>query len=99
MRRRSFFCLSLFVISGIAVAAWAQEGHPLTGSWHGEWHPAAGQKIPIFIYMKWNSKAIEGTINPGRNAVPLKIANMDVSNWTAPSKGDTKDHNHIAVAG
>jgi len=99
MRRRSFFCLSLFVISGIAVEAWAQEGHPLTGSWHGEWHPAAGQKIPIFIYMKWNSKAIEGTINPGRNAVPLKIANLDASNWTVHFEADTKDQKHIAVDG
>jgi len=26
----------------------------LTGSWHGEWHPAAGQKVPILLYMKGN---------------------------------------------
>ena len=99
MRRRSFFGLILFVILGISVAAWAQEGHPLTGSWHGEWHPAAGQKIPIFIYMKWNSKTIEGTINPGRNAVPLKVANLDASNWTVHLEGDTKDQKHIVVDG
>jgi hypothetical protein len=79
--------------------SWAQEGHPLTGSWHGEWHPAAGQKIPIFIYMKWNSKAIEGTINPGRNAVPLKVADLDASNWTVHLEGDTKDQKHIVIDG
>jgi len=71
MRRRSVLWLILFAIPA---AVWAQEGHPLTGSWHGEWHPTAGQKIPILIYMKWNSKTIEGTINPGPKAVPLKVA-------------------------
>jgi hypothetical protein len=99
MRRRSFLGLSLLVLSGFAVAAWAQEGHPLTGSWHGEWHPAAGQKIPIFIYMKWNSKTIEGTINPGRNGVPLKVADLDASKWTVHFEADTKDQKHIVIDG
>ena len=99
MRRRSFFGLILSAVLLISVAAWAQEGHPLTGSWHGEWHPAAGQKIPIFIFMKWNSKTIEGTINPGRNAVPLKVANLDASNWTVHFEGDTKDQKHIVIDG
>jgi hypothetical protein len=99
MSRRSFFWRGLLLVSGISLAAWAQEGHPLTGSWHGEWHPSAGQKIPIFIYMKWNSKAVEGTINPGRNAVPLKVANLDASNWTVHFEADTKDQKHIVIDG
>ncbi len=99
MRRRSFFWLSLLAVTGIAGVIWAQEGHPLTGSWHGEWHPAAGQKIPILIYMKWNSKAIEGTINPGRNGVPLKVADLDASNWTVHFEADTKDQKHIVIDG
>jgi hypothetical protein len=99
MRRRSFFWLSLFAVPAIAVALWAQEGHPLTGSWHGEWHPAAGQKIPILLYMKWNSKAIEGTINPGPRAIPLKVADLDASNWTVHFEADTKDQKHIVIDG
>jgi hypothetical protein len=99
MRRRSFFWLSLFAVPAIAVALWAQEGHPLTGSWHGEWHPAAGQKIPILLYMKWNSKAIEGTINPGPKAIPLKVADLDASNWTVHFEADTKDQKHIVIDG
>ena len=97
MRKRTFSLL-LVLLSG-TVAVWAQEGHPLTGSWHGEWHPAPGQKIPLFIYMKWNSKVIEGTINPGPKAVPLKVADLDASNWTVHFEADTKDHKHIVIDG
>jgi hypothetical protein len=100
MRRRSFLWFSLLALTGIAGGViWAQEGHPLTGSWHGEWHPAAGQKIPVLIYMKWNSKAIEGTINPGRNGVPLKVADLDASNWTVHFEADAKDGKHIVIDG
>jgi hypothetical protein len=98
MLRRSVFWLSLFAVPGIAAALWGQEGHPLTGSWHGEWHPA-GQKIPVLLYMKWNSKAIEGTINPGPKAVPLKVADLDASNWTVHFEADAKDQKHIVIDG
>lgn len=99
MRGRYFLRPSIIALSAIAAALWAQEGHPLTGSWHGEWHPSAEQKVPILLYMKWNSKTIEGTINPGRNAEPLKIANLDASNWTVHLEADTKDQKHIVVEG
>jgi len=96
---RRLFLLSLFAVSGISLALWAQEGHPLTGSWHGEWHPTAGQKIPILLYMKWNSKAIEGSINPGPKSIPLKTADLDASNWTVHLEADTKDQKHIVIDG
>lgn len=97
MPRRLTTLLSLIV--ALAALAGAQEGHPLTGSWHGEWHPTPDKKIPVLIYMKWNSKAIEGTINPGRNAAPLKVAELDASNWTVHLEGDTKDQKHIVIDG
>jgi len=99
MRRRSVLSLGLFTLAGTTIAAWAQEGHPLTGSWHGEWHPTPDKKIPIFIYMQWNSKEIEGTINPGPKGVPLKVANLDASNWTVHFEADTKDNKHIVIDG
>jgi hypothetical protein len=99
MHAKSFLWLSLFALSGIAVTTSAQEGHPLTGSWHGEWHPAVGQKTPVLLYMKWNSKSIEGTINPGPKAVPLKVADLDAANWTVHFEAETKDQKHIVIDG
>ena len=81
------FCALVCVV---ALPVVAQEGHPLTGSWHGEWH-AGSENHPVLFYMKWNSKQVEGTINPGPNAMPLKVATLDPSNWTVHFEADGKD--------
>lgn len=99
MRRRSFVGLVLFATTASGVALWAQEGHPLTGSWHGEWRPASGKKLPIFIFMKWNSTAIEGKINPGPKGVPIQLATLDADNWTVHLEAESKDHKHIVIDG
>lgn len=49
--------------------------------------------------MKWNSKTIEGTINPGPKAVSLKTADLDASKWTVHLEADTKDRKHIVIDG
>jgi len=84
-------------------SAIAQEGHPLTGSWHGSWGPSATEQNPVLLYMKWNSKAIEGTINPGPNGVPFKVATMDPNKWMVHFEADGKDKSgtpvHIVIDG
>lgn len=84
-------------------AAFAQEGHPLSGSWHGDWSAPGGQRTPVFIFMKWDSKNIIATLNPGAKQVPLKIATLDPSNWTVHFEGDGKDLSgapvHIVIDG
>jgi len=93
----------LVLVLAATTAITAQEGHPLTGSWHGDWGASPGHRTPVFIFMKWDSKNIVGTINPGRNAVPFKVATLDPSNWTVHFEGDGKDAAgnpvHIAIDG
>ena len=87
----------------IAMPALAQEGHPLTGSWHGEWRPTPAQRVPLFIYMRWDSKNVVGAINPGPRAMPLKVATLDAGNWTVHLEADGKDQSgnpvHIVIDG
>lgn len=85
-------CLTL--LAGLALA---QEGHPLGGSWHGDWGAPAEKRTPVFIFMKWDSRNIVATLNPGARAVPLKIATLDPSNWTVHFEGDGKDPSGAAV--
>ena len=75
MRRAAL--LSIVVLTlGIATAA--QEGHPLTGTWYGD-YGTGRQRTDLTIVMKWDGRAVSGTINPGPNAVPLAAAVMDIT--------------------
>ncbi len=78
---------------------WLQEGHPLTGSWHGSWSPSSSQRTPVMIYMKYNGKEVEGIINPGPNAVPIKSVTLDASKWMVKIEADAKDGSHIVIDG
>ena len=84
-------------------ATLAQEGHPLSGSWHGDWGEPGAKRTPVFIFMHWDSKNIVGTINPGARGVPFKVATLDPSNWTVHFEGDGKDASgspvHIVIDG
>ena len=101
LMRAKRFCFGILACLAMALPAGAQEGFPLNGSWHGEWSPTPAQKIPILIYMKWDTKNITGTINPGAKGMPLKVATLDPSKWTVHLEADTKDATplHIVIDG
>ena len=54
----------------ILSAAGAQQGHPLDGVWSGDWGPAAGERIPVVVELKWQNTTLSGNINPG-SVIPL----------------------------
>ena len=86
--------VSVLALVGIAGTASAQFGHPLKGSWSGEWGP---NKVRTLIELNWDGKAITGTINPGPNAVPLQKATVDPTTWAVHFEADGKDGSGNAV--
>jgi len=44
----------------------------------------------VFL-MHWDSKKVEGKINPGANSTPLKTATLDASKWMVHFEADMKD--------
>ena len=71
-------------------AAAAQEGHPLTGTWSGDWGPGANQRTHITVVMTWDGKTISGTINPGPDAIAVDAIALDVTKWTVRFDADAK---------
>ena len=63
--------LLILVVIALATPIAAQEGHPLTGTWYGEYE-VGKQKRDLTIIMKWDGKQTTGTMNPGPNAVPIR---------------------------
>lgn len=97
-RRRAGFALAF-----LAVAAFAQEGHPLAGTWHGEWTTAAGQKTRIVMALKWDTKNVVGTLNPGPHSARFKEVTLDPDKWMVHFEADIKDRAgnpvHVAADG
>ncbi len=91
MRMSSVRAASLLVFLAFGVAAAAQYGHPLTGSWSGDWGPTKDTRTSLLIELTWDGKAVTGTINPGPNAVPLQKASLDPSNWTVRFEAEARD--------
>jgi hypothetical protein len=77
----------------MAVSALAQEGHPLTGTWTGDWGPANGPRTHLTLVMSWDGDdKIGGVINPGPDAVPMQtLAVTNFTNWTVRIEAETKD--------
>jgi len=71
-------------VMAVALAAtmFAQEGHPLVGTWYGDWGSSPQQRHDVTVIMTWDGKAVGGTIDPGPDAVPFKTATLDSSTWT-----------------
>ncbi len=85
------------VCLAVAAAASAQFGHPLKGSWSGDWGTSATNRQHVVLNLNWDGKAISGVINPGPNAVPLTTATLDPSTWTVHFEGDGKNKSGAPV--
>jgi hypothetical protein len=80
MRTRTFVLAAVIVV--FAASARTQEGHPLTGTWAGDWGPAGAPRTHITMVMEWDGKAVTGVINPGPDAISLTAVSVDWGTWT-----------------
>ena len=92
MRRRSFQAIGLVAAitasAFIGIPALAQEGHPLTGTWSGDWGPNATQRTHITLVMSFDGDKVTGIMNPGPEAVNIQNISLDVTNWTVRIQAD-----------
>lgn len=62
--------------------ALAQQGHPLVGTWSGDWGPSAGERHRVLLVLDYDGERIGGVINPGRASIELTDARLDPATWT-----------------
>jgi hypothetical protein len=90
MRVRSFWFSC--VLACLTMTVMAQEGHPLIGTWSGEWGPSAKVRNQVLLILEYKSTVISGVINPGDpDEAPLKVATLDSTKWTVHLEADSKD--------
>jgi hypothetical protein len=78
-------------------ASGAQEGHPLKGSWLGEWAGNSVHGDNILLILDWDGKAITGMINPGTDNMPLTRASLEPEGWVVRLVAEGKDKDGSAV--
>jgi hypothetical protein len=81
----------LLACMALVVTVAAQEGHPLTGTWSGDWGPTTTERTHLTIVMNWDGKSVSGTINPGPDAVTIGGVYLDLASWTVRIEADGKD--------
>jgi hypothetical protein len=102
MRRRAFHLGCLLTCLSVALPNFAQQGHPLTGTWNGDWGPSPTQRTQVTIVMTWDGKEVKGVINPGPDSSNT-VVSVDVTSWTVRFEADMKDKSgkpvHVSVDG
>ena len=74
-----------------ATIATAQEGHPLVGTWRGDWGPNAKQRHDLTFVMEYDGKQVTGVINPGFESMKLRTVTLDPATWTVRFETEGKD--------
>ena len=71
----------------------AQEGHPLTGTWHGSWGTGADPKsrTDCTLVMNWDGTNVTGMLNPGLRVAQLQKTSFTPSTWMFHFEADYKD--------
>ncbi len=78
----------------MTVSAVAQQrgmSDPLSGTWTGDWGPSPNDRNPVTLQLKWDGKALSGTINPGPDAVQLQKATFDPKTGTIRFEAEAKN--------
>ena len=96
MRTMTYGLVSLLACLAIVVQAPAQEGHPLSGTWHGTWGPNATDRTDVTLVMNWDG-TLSGMVNPGLKSAKLQKVALDASNWGVHFEADLKDKSGAVV--
>ena len=70
------------VIVFCVTTAFAQEGHPLVGSWHGNWGVDQAKRTDLTVVMDWDGTVISGIVNPGFDQARIENAKLTPKGWT-----------------
>jgi hypothetical protein len=78
--------LAAAAVIALGVAAVAQEGYPLAGTWYGDF-TTGNQKHDLTVIMKWDGRNVTGLINPGPDSRPITSVVMTITPGKAAAEG------------
>jgi hypothetical protein len=95
--------LSVLALCLAYAASALAQSDPLSGTWKGDWGPSPGDRNQVTVELKWDGKALTGTVNPGPDAVALQKATFDSKtnavHFEADAKGRSGNTVHYLIDG
>jgi hypothetical protein len=92
MRVKTVYLVCLAICMLVGVSALAQSGpDPLSGTWTGDWGPSPQDRNEVTVELKWDGKALTGTVNPGPNAIALLNSRFNPKTGEVHMEADAKD--------
>src|SRR5256885_4074058 len=101
MEYRMLRLIGIMAILALVVPAFAQMGHPLKGSWSGDWWLKKGEENRVLLDFDWDGKALKGMLNPGTDNVnvqkltlqtpPIDNVSKAMDPWLLHFEADVKD--------
>lgn len=74
--------ICVVLAAGLFSTVTAQEGHPVKGSWIGEWQGNAALGESLLMVMNWDGENITGIINPGTDNLEIETATLNPDDWS-----------------
>jgi hypothetical protein len=75
----------------LVTIAHAQEGHPMSGVWVGDWGLEGEEQKRVVVVLDWMGTELSGTINPGTDAIPIKTATVNPDDWSLHLEADARN--------
>jgi hypothetical protein len=91
MQARSVYLPLVFICLNLVTTVFAQEGHPLVGSWHGDWGTSATERKDFTVVMDWDGTVVTGVVNPGFDQMKLQNVKLTPKGWTVHFEVDRKE--------
>jgi len=107
MQSRAVRLIAIIAMLALSAPVFAQWGHPLKGSWSGEWWLKKGDENRVLLDFDWDGKTLKGMLNPGTdNAAmqnltlqtpPIDNVSKAMDPWLLHFEADVKDSSGKAV--
>src|SRR5262249_27494495 len=101
MQQRIFRLICIVATLGLCVPAVAQWGHPLKGSWSGDWWLKKGAENRVLLDFDWDGKNLKGILNPGTDNTTVQNLSLQpppidnvakaMDPWLLHFEADVKD--------
>jgi hypothetical protein len=97
MKAISLACAMMCFALNASVSAQQKAADPLSGSWTGDWGPSPSDRNTVTVELKWDGKALSGTVNPGPNAITLQKSTYDAKAGAVHMEADAKNRRGEAI--